>query len=112
MLESEDLLDTDKNKKKATKLGSSSFKGSSKLSFTPKLNPMNRREVSLCTVCDSKMHWISKCLHKSGKRLQSANVIEENDRVLNKSDEESFEDVKMVLLTNAAMDMCNFYCRN
>ena len=54
------------------------------------------------------MHWISECLHKSGKRLQSANVIEENDRVLNKSDEETVEDVKMVLLTYDVMDCAIF----
>ena len=47
---------------------SSSFIGSSKPSFAPKLNPMNRRgEVSRCAICDSKMHWVSKCPHKSAK---------------------------------------------
>ena len=55
---------------------------------------MNRRgEVSWCAICDSKMHWISKCSNKSAKTLQSANVIEENDGVLNGSNEESIEDI-------------------
>ena len=54
------------------------------------------------------MHWVSKCPHKSAKRLQSANVIEENDAVLNESDEESVEDIKMVLLTDDTMDCTNF----
>ena len=84
---------------------SSSFKGSSKLSSAPKLNPMNRRgEVSRCAICDSKMHWVSKCPHKSAKRLHCANVTEENDGVLNESD----EDVKLVLLTDDAMDCAIF----
>ena len=65
-------------------------------------NPVNRREVSWCAICDSKMHWVSKCPHKSAKRLQSANVTEENDQVLNESDEESVEDVKLVLLRDDA----------
>ena len=50
------------------------------------------------------MHWVSKCPHKSAERLQSTNVIEENDGVLNESDEKSVEDIKMVLLTGDAMD--------
>ena len=55
---------------------------------------MNRRgEVYRCAICDSKMHWISKCPHKSAKRLQSANVIGEHDGILNESDEESVEDI-------------------
>ena len=54
------------------------------------------------------MHWVSNCPHKSAKRLQSANVTEQNDEVLNESDEESVEDVKMVLLTDDAMDCAIF----
>ena len=89
--------------------GSSSFKRSSKLPSAPKLNPVKRRgEVSRCAICDSKMHWVSKCPHKSAKRLQSANVTEENDGVLNESDEESVEDVKLVLLTDDATDCAIF----
>ena len=54
------------------------------------------------------MHWVSKCPYKSAKKLQSANVTEENDGVLNESDEESVEDVKLVLLTDDAMDCAIF----
>ena len=35
----------------------------------------------------------TECPHKSAKRLQSANVIEEHDGVLNESDEESVKDI-------------------
>ena len=66
---------------------------------------MNRRgEVSRCAICNSKMHWVSKCPHKSAKRLQCVNVTEENDGALNESD----EDVKLVLLTDDAMGCAIF----
>ena len=54
------------------------------------------------------MHWVSKCPRKSAKRLQSANVTEENDGVLNESDKERVEDAKLVLLTDDAMDCAIF----
>ena len=54
------------------------------------------------------MHWVSRCSHELVKRLQSANVIGENDGVLNESNEESVEDIKMVLLTDDATDCAIF----
>ena len=33
-----------------------------------KFNPLNREgQVSRCVICDSKMHWASRCPHNKGK---------------------------------------------
>ena len=67
-----------------------------------KFNPLNREgQVSRCIICDSKMHWASRCPHNKRKEhfVYENHKSQDSDHEDSSCDEEC-EDVEIVLLTD------------
>ena len=50
--------------------------------------------MSICVICDSKLHWANKCPHKND---QNVNILEDSDN--DSANNDLFEEAIIVLIT-------------